>query len=223
MSETDELTRRIAVALDRIGQGLEGLSLPVETPAPVDDATAGPVVPPMAAEAEVEGDEENVSADLLTPVPPSVPAPLDEPDAPPPGVPVGGEDDVEALRAALEDERIANAQLEERVRAIKAKQSSLVAALEERVAEQQTAMARLDGDLQRLRAANDQLMETSAALREAQEAGLADPDLIDRAMQAELEALRARQAADAAETGAVLAALGALVAEDTAEEEGADA
>ncbi len=223
MSETDDLTQRIAVALDRIGQGLEGLSRPAETPPPVDTAAETPaaVVPKDAEATETEGDEASVSPELLTPAPPAVAAPLDDPEAPPPSAPVGGEDDVASLRAALEDERIANAQLEERVRVIKSKQSGLVAALEERVAEQQTAMAELDQELARLRAANDQLMETSAALREAQAAGVTEPHLINQAMLAEIEALRARRETDMAEAGAVLAALGALVGEDSAED-GAD-
>ncbi|GGH25718.1 hypothetical protein SAMN05444007_103192 [Cribrihabitans marinus] len=75
------------------------------------------------------------------------------------------------------------------------------------------AMTRLDMDLQRLRKASAQLREVNEALREANAAGLADPGLIDSGLQAELEALRAVRATDAAEAQAVLSRLEPLLAQ----------
>ena len=105
MSQIEELERRIMSALDRIGQGLDGL----------------------------------------------------------PGE--GGADagEVEALRKELEDEKLASAQLEERVRALSARQKERSAADEEKSA----SMRKLDGELQSLRKANQQLRENNKALREA--------------------------------------------------------
>lgn len=130
-----------------------------------------------------------------------------------------------ALIQALEAEKLANAQLEERLRALKAQHDDDMAALRaeldasaelqslrDELEAQNTAMGRLDMDVQRLRAANDQLRQSNAALRSANETGVGEPDLINKAMQAELEGLRAARATDAAEIGAVLAKLEPLLA-----------
>ena len=91
---------------------------------------------------------------------------------------------------------------------------------------QTKTMARLDMDLQRLREANDRLRDSNAALRAANEEGVGAPDLINKAMLAELEALRAARATEAAEAGAILsrlqpllAAASATLADDTEEED----
>lgn len=78
---------------------------------------------------------------------------------------------------------------------------------------QTEAMAALDHDLQRLRLSNDQLREVITALREANAGGVGDPSLINKAMLAELEGLRATRATDMAEAGAVLAKLEPLLAQ----------
>ena len=119
--------------------------------------------------------------------------------------------EAEALAQALEDERTANAQLEERVRRIKERQDGHIAELERQVAEQREAMAALDRDLQGLRAATRQLRDSNAALREANAEGVGEAELINAAMKAELEALRASRAAEVAEADAILAAMAGLV------------
>ncbi len=73
------------------------------------------------------------------------------------------------------------------------------------------AMSRLDDDLQRLRKANAQLQETVEELRKAVADGLPDAELLNRATEAELEAIRAARATDAAEAHAVLARLEPLL------------
>ncbi len=154
MSQIDELERRIAAALDRIGQGLDGMS-------------AG-----------------------------------------------GGDDasELEATRRELEEEKLASAQLEERLKVLSQKQKERAEAEDAARAEQADTMRRLDMELQSLRKANQQLRENNQALREANEAGVAEPHLINKAMMAELEGLRAARAADRAEADVVLADLGRLIA-----------
>jgi predicted RNase H-like nuclease (RuvC/YqgF family) len=136
------------------------------------------------------------------------------------GAPEGGADaeEVTRLRAELEEERLANAQLEERVRAIREKQDGHVRDLEERLETQSTAFARLDGELQRLKKVNEQLRDSNAALREIATDGVAEPHLINKAMLSELEALRVARGAEAAEAAAILAALDPLIAPDPAAE-----
>ena len=82
----------------------------------------------------------------------------------------GGQD----LAEELEAERVANAQLEERVRAIREKQETTVSALEKTVedlsaeiASLKEALADRDGGLQRIRRVNAELRRSNAALREA--------------------------------------------------------
>lgn len=95
-------------------------------------------------------------------------------------------------------------------------------ALQTELAHQAEQAARLDMEMQRLRATNDQLRETSAALRAVNEAGVGEPSLINRAMLAELEALRATRAVEAAEAGAILSRLEPLLASARNPSEGED-
>lgn len=118
---------------------------------------------------------------------------------------------------ALEDERTANAQLTERVRALSTRTDAEMAQMRAQVEETQARMAQLDVELQRVRRANQQLLDASEALRQANAEGVGDADLINQSMLSELEALRAARASDIAESSAILAALGPLVenAKDT--------
>lgn len=113
---------------------------------------------------------------------------------------------------ALEDERTANAQLTERVRALKSKSETDLAALRHEVSEGKARMAQLDIELQRLRRANEQLVDACDKLRNANAEGVGEPHLINKAMLAELDGLRAARAADVAEASAILTALTPLIA-----------
>ena len=115
--------------------------------------------------------------------------------------------DTASLAAELEAERVANAQLEERVRAIKDKQETKVARLEAEVETLRSALETRDAELRRMRSVNDELRSSNAALREANAEGLAEPHLVNSSMMSELEALRERRAADRAEIDEVLALL----------------
>lgn len=119
--------------------------------------------------------------------------------------------ELDELRQALEDEKTANSQLEERLKAQAAKRTALeeeIEALREQNAE---SASRLDSELQSLRRANRQLRDNNTALREANTTGVGEPHLINKSMMAELEALRAERNADRAETSAILASLTAAI------------
>lgn len=119
----------------------------------------------------------------------------------------GGGDGGPDLSAELEAERVANAQLEERVRAIKETQETTVARLEAEVARLSDALAARDATVEQMRAVNEELRRSNAALRDAQRDGLAEPSLINSSMMSELESLRAQREADRAELDDILATL----------------
>ena len=154
MSQIDELQSRITAAMDRIGQGLDGLS-------------KGP-------------DAEELQAR-------------------------------EAQAQQLEEEKLANAQLTERVNRLQQNLADARINLSRHIEEQNSNAEKLDAEIGRLRKANAQLRDSNQALREANEAGVAEPHLINKAMLAELEGMRAVRAAEAAETQAILGTLGPLI------------
>jgi len=136
---------------------------------------------------------------------------------------VDGGEDTAALRQALEDERLAVAQWQERNKRLKAQRDSFKAELEAAQGAVAERMTELDARLQALREANEQLRENNARLREANAAGLTDAALVDAGLRAELEALRAARAADRAETELVMTELSAAVADVTAADQQEDA
>lgn len=120
-----------------------------------------------------------------------------------------------ALVEELAAEREANAQLEERVRAIKERQETIVASLQDEVATLRKSLQESDADLQRLKSVNAELRASNAALREANASGLADADLVNDALAAELEALRTLEAGNRAEIDRALGILEPMLREAT--------
>ncbi|APX11196.1 hypothetical protein [Tateyamaria omphalii] len=140
------------------------------------------------------------------------------------GLDVAGATDTAALQAALDDEKVANAQLTERVRRLSERQESAKAEANAAADAARARVEELDLELQRLRKANDQLRISNAALRTANEEGVGEPHLINKSMMAELEGLRAARAADVAEASSIIAALTPLLDQlEAPEEEDADA
>lgn len=121
--------------------------------------------------------------------------------------------EIARLTQALEEERTANAQLEERVRTIKEKQDSTVEVLAAEVERMGARIASAEETAARLSRVNAELRANNTALREAIARGVAEPHLVNKSMMVELEALRTAQAADRAELDAVLGELNALVAD----------
>lgn len=118
----------------------------------------------------------------------------------------------DTLSSELENERAANAELVERVRNLKERQDTQVASLTGRVESQRAQMMRLDEELQRLRASNAQLRDMNSHLRDAVTKGVS-AELLDAAIAAEVEALAAQRASEAAEVAAILAELKPLIEE----------
>lgn len=165
MQDITELERRIAVALERIGKGVDRIHAR-------NAAAAAPPPPPAQAQAAAPASE-----------------------------------DVAVLRALLEEERTANAQLQERLRAVKDKDLVVQSQLQEKV-EKMTRQLDVQGlELQRMRKTAISLREQLRVLREAQAAGLAEPHLVNKAMLAELDALRATRLTEMAELDEIAAAL----------------
>ena len=122
-----------------------------------------------------------------------------------------------------DEEKMANSQLEERVKTLRSRLEEAQAApaapmvsdaaLMERVEAQRESMAALDAEMQRLKTANDMLRKTCEEMRGALQDNVGEPHLVNKAMLAELEALRAARAAEEAEIRAVLGAMAPLLSE----------
>lgn len=137
--------------------------------------------------------------DRATPAPAADSVALDDPE------------DVQTLRAQLAEERLANAQLEERVRAIKQKQDHHSAQAVAELAATRDSLTRLDAELSQLRRVNAQLQASNAALRAANETGVGEPHLINKSMLVELDSLRAARLVDLAEAQAIKATITPLL------------
>ena len=131
---------------------------------------------------------------------------------------VGAIDEIARLKQALEDEKTANSQLEERVKAIKEKQEGTLANMAEEVERLRAQVETGDAGVTQLRKVNGELRVNNLALRDAVSAGIAEPHLVNKSMMAELEALRAAQAADRAELDAVLGELEPMLTPSVSEE-----
>ncbi|MDH3264938.1 MAG: hypothetical protein OEM24_13190 [Paracoccaceae bacterium] len=126
----------------------------------------------------------------------------------------GGEgEEAERLRTALAAEKSANADLTERVRAIRERQEQMVEGLEKRVVRLQQRVTQQDAELGRLKHANHALRANAEAIRKAVADGPVGSEMLNAAMEAELEATRAAQAADRSELDAILAELRPLIEE----------
>ena len=123
----------------------------------------------------------------------------------------GDAGEVESLRQQLEDEKLANAQLEERIKKLKASLSEAEAARDAAQSENASTIKGLDKSLQSLRQANEQLRGNNTALREANAEGVGEAHLINKAMLAELEGLRAARAADKSEADAILSEMDTIL------------
>ena len=121
----------------------------------------------------------------------------------------GGE--VDSLRETLQAERDANSQLEQRVIAIKEKQEKLVASMEAEVSRLRVEVEQSEAVIQKMKRVNQRLRENNRALRDANRKGVADPQLINNSMVAELDALRASRESDRAELDTILMELKPLV------------
>ena len=127
--------------------------------------------------------------------------------------PIAASENSGNLQMELDEERMLSAQLNERLRAVKEKeaQSQLhAAARTDQLAQQLEAQG---AELKRMRNTTVQLREVLHILREAAAQGLSDPHLVNRAMLAELDALRATRLTEVAQMDEILAELAPLIEE----------
>jgi septation ring formation regulator EzrA len=117
------------------------------------------------------------------------------------------------LTEALDEERMANAQLNERLRVVRDKDGGEKAALEHQVSDLTAQLEAQSVDLNRLRRTVDQMNAEMADLRDVAQLGVTEPEHINKAMLAELTALRAARASEAEELAEIVAALNPLIAE----------
>jgi len=120
---------------------------------------------------------------------------------------------VAKLEGQLNEERDANAQMAERVKALKERQDGQVSGQEERLGDQRAQIVRVQSELLRLRQVNESLRSSITRLREANTSQIGDPHLVNKAMLAELDAMRAAQSADASEIADIVTQLKPLVEE----------
>ncbi len=124
--------------------------------------------------------------------------------------------ELDALRSQLEAERAKNAQLSERVNAVRQRQEGSFATLEKRLARMTEQLDLQSLEMLRLKKANTKLIEANRQLRDSVEAKIIEPTTINRALVAELEALRAERAAEMAEMEDVLGELKPLISPEDA-------
>jgi hypothetical protein len=127
-------------------------------------------------------------------------------------VPPADTKDLARMQAILDEERMVNAQLNERLKTVKEKEALARAELDEKCQRLTRQLDTQGLELQRMRKTAVQLREQLRELREAQ-VGDMDPQLINRAMQAELEALRATRMTEMAEMEELIAEISPLLDE----------
>lgn len=120
---------------------------------------------------------------------------------------------LDALREELEAEKTANAQLEERVKALRQQGDGRLAELETQLEAARAASMQARNEVQQLRKTNQHLQSSLQSLREATAAGTSEPHLINQAMQSELDGLRSVRDGDRAELDAILGELAPLLKE----------
>lgn len=211
MTDLAELERRIVAALARVDAGLDRLQaqaiVAAEIPAgavePADGADPWQADSAEAEPAEVAELEELAEAVDTQPVGPS--DALAEPAA---------VDPAEALRAELAAEKAQVAALSDRIRTLKGRESRNEAAMQARI-DQLTKQLDVQGlELHRLRKSMIQLREALRVLREGSDGACVDAAMINKAMLAELEGLRAARSSETVELEEIIAELAALTGEE---------
>ncbi|TVP73825.1 MAG: hypothetical protein EA339_02150 [Rhodobacteraceae bacterium] len=124
--------------------------------------------------------------------------------------------ELDALTRQLDVERAKNAQLSERVNAVRQRQETSFTTLEKRLARMTEQLDLQSLEMLRLKKANTKLIEANRQLRDSVEAKIIEPSTINRSLVAELEALRAERAAEMAEMEDVLGELKPLISPEDA-------
>ncbi|MFY0679852.1 MAG: hypothetical protein JXR13_04680 [Thalassovita sp.] len=120
-------------------------------------------------------------------------------------------EDTSDLRRQLDDEKMANAQLSERLKTLRIKLDKSDAQTELATADLRAALADMDAALGQMKLTNEQLRQSNEVLRQANAEGLGDAEAVNAALAAQLAALQAERQAEAAESAALAAALDPLL------------
>lgn len=136
--------------------------------------------------------------------------------------------EMDALREALDEERSAVQQLEERNRVLNERISALETKVEELSAQDGStgegaladAMEAVGTSIAQVRKANTNVRNNNQKLREANASNSSEPHLINSGMMAELDSLKSMRELDQAELTAILEALEAVLGPDTAAQGG---
>jgi len=208
-SNIAELERRITAALGRIGAGLDKWNSAAPAPAPVSAAIS-------AAVAAASSPAPNQTAPNQTA--PNQTAPNQTSAAPAAQTAnlaqnATLEAEIAKLKVALATEKATVAQMTERLKSVKERETSTQGQLEAKV-EKMTQQLDVQGlELQRMRKSTVQLREHLRVLHEAAADNMVEPHLINKAMLAELESLRATRHTETAEMDEILAELKPLIEE----------
>jgi len=178
-----ELERRITSALERIGAGLDAFAAPAPTAASAPDK-----------------DSNSPEPDTAKPTPETSPEALPDSAAKPSEQTIAANRRLQAriltLQTELEETKADNATLAETLKAAEERASAPQANghADEKI-EKMTRQLDVQGlELQRMRKSTVQLREHLRVLHEAAAAQTAEPQMINKAMLAELESLRATPA-----------------------------
>lgn len=131
--------------------------------------------------------------------------------------------EIARLNDALDEERMANAQLTERLKVVRDKDAKSLSTLQDQVTQLTAQIDAQALEMQRSRQTVGQLRDSLRVMRDAAEAGLPDAGLINKAMQVELDAMTRLRAAEMAELDDILGALAPLLPPVTEDEEPAHA
>lgn len=130
-----------------------------------------------------------------------------------PGAVAAAEAERAELEQRLDEEKQASAALEERVAKLKARQDEKIAGLEAALKEGRGRLASLGEEMERIKQHNAELRAVAESLREAMAKNVAEPHLVNKAMLAEIDSLKALRETEAAEIEAVIAELRPLAGE----------
>ena len=214
MTDLAELERRIIAALTRVDAGLDRLQAQAASAAmvPVVEVEQGGTADPWAAAPETEAVPED-TPEVQTGQGADAPAEtVPEAEAEP-----ATDGEIEALRDALAAEKAQVAALTDRIRTLKSRESRNEAALQARI-DQLTKQLDVQGlELHRLRKSMIQLREALRVLREGADGACIDAAMVNKAMLAELEGLRAARSSETVELEEIIAELAALTGEEKAD------
>lgn len=120
--------------------------------------------------------------------------------------------ELDEMRDALSAEKVASAQLEERVKTLHDGHDTRVKELETQLDGLKSSAHEATSEVQKLRRTNQDLQTSLQALREASTTGV-EPHLINQVMMTELEGLRSVRDTDRAELDEILGALSPMLGE----------